>query len=63
MNDDVKITREERMVVRFSGVNRVARALGISPTHLTFILHGKRKPGPKLAAKMLRLGIKVATAE
>ena len=53
----VMVTGEERLVVRFKGVNRAARALGVSPTHLTYILHGNRAPGPKLAEKMTKLGI------
>ena len=57
MEKHVTIKREEKTVVRFSGVNQAAKALGCSPTHLTYILHGQRKPGPKLAAKMNRLGI------
>lgn len=57
MKEAVEVKREERLVVRFKGVNRAARALGVSPTHLTYILHGHRAPGPKLAEKMTRLGI------
>lgn len=63
MKEDVTITREERLTVRFRGVNRAARALGISPTHLTFILHGQRTPGPKLAAKMSKMGIPIPAAK
>lgn len=67
MKQEVIIRREEKTVVRFSGVTKAAKTLGISQSTLTLILHGKRTPGAKLAEKMQRMGIQyppaVATAE
>ncbi|MGI5869078.1 MAG: hypothetical protein ACOX9C_06520 [Kiritimatiellia bacterium] len=39
------------------GVLHVARRLGVSKSHMSRVLAGKRHPGPELAARMKRLGI------
>lgn len=63
MKNKPKIEKTERVAIRFSGVNEAARQLGVSPGHISYILHGKRKPGRKLAAKMAKLGITVENDE
>lgn len=46
---------ETRTVYR--GVAAAARYLGCSAVHLTFVLHGQRKPSEKLRRGLARLGI------
>jgi hypothetical protein len=48
---------------RWSGVRRAAKALGCSPAHLTYVLHGQRKPGKELAQKLARMGVHVREAK
>ena len=42
---------------RVCGVARTARLVGIHPTQLSYILHGKRKPNDALRARLARMGI------
>ena len=39
------------------GVARTARLLGIHPSQLSYILHGRRKPNDALRARLARMGI------
>jgi len=50
---------ETRVVYR--GVCELAKRMGVSRPHLSFVLHGKRKAGRKLASKLARMGIRVGT--
>lgn len=52
---DKEITLKE--TVRFRGLNAAAKKVGCSQSHLSFVMHGKRRPGPKLAKKLAKLGI------
>ena len=39
------------------GSSRLADRVGCTRTHLSMILHGTRRPGRALAAKLRRLGV------
>ena len=43
--------------LRCSGVANVARLIGCHPNHLSYILHGQRKPNEKLRSRLARMGI------
>lgn len=47
----------------YKGLNKAAKKLGVSRTHLSYVLHGQRKAGAELAKKINRLGIELPTAE
>ena len=49
-----KVT-ETRTYIR--GLGKVARHCGVTRGHLSFILHGKRPAGRKLAAKLAKIGV------
>ena len=42
---------------RCYGVAATARKIGCHPGHLTYIMHGKRKPNDTLRRRLARLGI------
>ena len=42
---------------RCFGINATARAIGCHPIHLTYIMHGKRKPNETLRRRLARMGI------
>ena len=43
--------------LRCQGVATVAKAIGCTPTHLSYIMHGKKKANPTLRERLARLGI------
>lgn len=43
--------------LRCSGVANVARLIGCHPNHLSYILHGQRKPNKKIRSRLARMGI------
>ena len=47
----------ERTQIVFRGLTGAARHLGCSRTHLSYVLHGQRKPSARLARGLRRLGI------
>lgn len=51
---------EERAAVRFRGVAEVARRCGVSHSHISAVLHGRREASPSLCRRLARLGINVA---
>jgi DNA-binding phage protein len=53
------IIKEVKTVTRFKGLGRTARAVGVSRSHLSYVMHGKRKAGKKLTAKLKALGVEV----
>ena len=57
-----RLEKIEQVRVVYRGLTQAARALGCSRAHLSYVLHGKRKPGAPLAAKLKRLGIEVGVA-
>ena len=42
---------------RCFGINATARAIGCHPIHLTYIMHGQRKPSDTLRRRLARLGV------
>lgn len=56
MKRKIKIVTEPRVWVR--GASTLADALGCTRSHMSMILHGTRKPGRKLAAKLKEMGVK-----
>lgn len=48
-----------RRTVRFKGLPETAAEIGCSVFHLREVLHGRRKPGAELAAKLEARGIRV----
>lgn len=54
-----EMERVEETRVVFRGVGAMARRLGISRPYLSHVLHGRMKPGKKLAERLARLGFKV----
>ena len=50
---------ETRVVYR--GINQAARRLGVSRGHLSFVMHGTRRPGKELARKLSKMGIECGT--
>ena len=42
---------------RCFGIAATARAIGCHPIHLTYIMHGKRKPNETLRRRLARMGI------
>ena len=42
---------------RACGVARTARLLGIHPSQLSYILHGRRRPNATLRTRLARMGI------
>lgn len=43
----------------FRGVTALARRVGCSQPHLSLVLHGERKPGKALAAKLVKMGVEL----
>ena len=39
------------------GSSRLADSLGVSRTHMSMVMHGTRRPGRALAARLRRLGV------
>lgn len=44
---------------RLDGTGKLCRRLGISRNHLWMVRKGMRKPSPRLAARLRRLGVLV----
>ena len=51
-----KVTRTQ---VVYRGLTEAARRLGCSRAHLSYVLHGQRRPSEKLARGLKRMGIEV----
>ena len=54
------MTTKTKLVIteRIKGLGDLARELGVSKHHLCAVLHGRRRPGPELAAAIKARGIK-----
>ena len=39
------------------GSSRLADSLGVSRTHMSMVMHGTRRPGRALAARLRKLGV------
>lgn len=60
---DKTIAREPiRRATRIVGLYRAAEQAGCTPSHLSRVLHGERKPGPRLRRKLERMGIELPAA-
>lgn len=46
-----------KTVTVYRGLNKTAKKLGCSRTHLSYVMHGQRKPGAELAKKLKKLGV------
>lgn len=55
------LTVQPRLWIR--GCSRLADELGVTRSHLSMIMHGTRRPGRALAARLRRLGVKWPMAE
>ena len=53
------LKREVRTQIVYRGLTQAARLLGCSRPHLSYVLHGKRKPSERLARQLRRMGIEV----
>lgn len=55
-----KVEKIEQVRVVYRGLTAAARTLGCSRAHLSYVLHGKRKPSERLARQLRRMGVEVA---
>lgn len=55
-----KLEKIEQVRVVYRGLTQAARALGCSRAHLSYVLHGQRKPSERLARALKRMGVEVA---
>lgn len=46
-----------KLEMHCGGLTNVARKIGCHPVHLSYILHGHRKPNDKLRRRLADLGI------
>lgn len=51
------LTRVEQTRVVWRGITETARHLGCSRAHLSYVLHGQRKPSDRLARRLARMGV------
>lgn len=56
------LEKTTRTQIVYRGVTGAARLLGCSRAHLSYVLHGQRKPSERLARGLRRLGIDVEVA-
>ncbi len=54
-----RLEKIEQVRVVYRGLTVAARALGCSRAHLSYVLHGKRKPSERLARQLRRMGVEV----
>ena len=54
-----KLEKIEQVRVVYRGLTVAARSLGCSRAHLSYVLHGKRKPSERLARQLRRMGVEV----
>ena len=55
--NNATLEKIEQVRVVYRGLTQAARSLGCSRTHLSYVLHGKRKPSEALARKLKRMGV------
>ena len=58
--NNATLERIEQVRVVYRGLTQAARALGCSRAHLSYVLHGQRKPSERLARALKRMGVEVA---
>ena len=54
-----RLEKIEQVRVVYRGLTAAARVLGCSRAHLSYVLHGKRKPSERLARQLRRMGVEV----
>ena len=54
-----KLEKIEQVRVVYRGLTQTARNLGCSRAHLSYVLHGKRKPSDRLARALRRMGVEL----
>ena len=55
--NNATLQRIEQVRVVYRGLTQAARSLGCSRAHLSYVLHGQRKPSEALARKLKRMGV------
>ena len=60
--NNVTLQRVEQVRVVYRGLTQAARLLGCSRAHLSYVLHGQRKPSTKLARALKRMGVDLEVA-
>lgn len=60
--NNATLQRIEQTRVVYRGLTQAARLLGCSRAHLSYVLHGQRKPSESLARKLKRMGIETDVA-
>ena len=53
----VKLEKVEEVRVVYRGLTSAAKRLGCSRVHLSYVLHGQRKPSDRLRRGLARLGV------
>ena len=53
------LKKVERVRIEWRGLTHAARLLGCSRAHLSYVLHGQRKPSERLARALKRMGVEV----
>lgn len=51
------LQKETRTQIVYRGLTQAARFLGCSRPHLSYVLHGQRKPSARLARGLRRMGV------
>ena len=46
--------------IEWRGLTQAAKALGCSRAHLSYVLHGQRKPSERLTRALKRMGVEIA---
>ncbi|MBR3822772.1 MAG: hypothetical protein IKJ37_14265 [Kiritimatiellae bacterium] len=53
----VKLEKVEEVRVVYRGLTSAAKRLGCSRVHLSYVLHGQRKPSERLRRGLKRMGV------
>ena len=57
--NNATLEKIEQVRVVYRGLTQAARLLGCSRAHLSYVLHGQRKPSEALARKLKRMGVEL----
>ena len=60
--NNTTLERIEQVRVVYRGLTQAARLLGCSRAHLSYVLHGQRKPSERLARALKRMGVDLEVA-
>ena len=61
--NNATLQRIEQVRVVYRGLTQAARLLGCSRAHLSYVLHGQRKPSERLAWALKRMGVELVKSE